>query len=145
MAPWSFLSGSGSDAEAELPAHMEADADQSRTAFTIFIDGALTNIYNEASGRSKDQRALRASLKGVIGGGCKVPSTCRNVKNSQQVISIYLSINISVADKTKHLLDPLDGARGCCHKQRPAHFDVTVRLLYCRQHFLECRRNQEAG
>ena len=68
MAPWSFLSGSGSEAEAELPAHMEADADQSRTAFTIFIDGALTNIYNEASGRSKDQRALRASLKGVIGG-----------------------------------------------------------------------------
>ena len=67
MAPWSFLSGSGSEAEAELPAHMEADADQSRTAFTIFIDGALTNIYNEASGRSKDQRALRASLKGVIG------------------------------------------------------------------------------
>ena len=68
MAPWSFLSGSGSEAEAELPAHMEADADQSRTAFTIFIDGALTNIYNEASGRSKDQRALRTSLKGVIGG-----------------------------------------------------------------------------
>ena len=67
MAPWSFLSGSGSETEAELPAHMEADADQSRTAFTIFIDGALTNIYNEASGRSRDQRALRLSLKGVIG------------------------------------------------------------------------------
>lgn len=67
MAPWSFLSGSGSEAEAELPAHMEADADKSRTAFSIFIDGALTNIYNEASGRAKDQKALRASLKTVIG------------------------------------------------------------------------------
>ena len=79
MAPWSFLSGSGSEAEAELPSHMEADADQSRTAFTIFIDGALTNIYNEASGRSKDQRALRASLKGVIG-------TIQSTSNSQECI-----------------------------------------------------------
>ena len=68
MAPWSFLSGSGSEAEAELPSHMEPDADQkNRTAFSIFIDGALTTIYNEASGRSKDQRALRAGLKTILG------------------------------------------------------------------------------
>ena len=67
MAPWSFLSGSGAEGEAELPAHMEPDTDSSRTAFSIFIDGALTNIYNEASGRSKDQKALRAGLKSVIG------------------------------------------------------------------------------
>jgi len=68
MAPWSFLSGSGSEAEVELPAHMEPDkTGKDRTAFSIFIDGALTNIYNEASGRSKDQRALRAGLKRVLG------------------------------------------------------------------------------
>ena len=85
MAPWSFLSGSGSETEAELPAHMEADADRSRTAFTIFIDGALTNIYNEASGRSKDQRALRTSLKGVIG-EMQSASNYGIAKKAQQVI-----------------------------------------------------------
>ncbi len=72
MAPWSFLSGSGSEAEAELPALMEPDADKiNRTAFSIFIDGALTTIYNEASGRSKDQKALRAGLKTVLGENVK--------------------------------------------------------------------------
>ena len=108
MAPWSFLSGSGSEAEAELPAHMEADADQSRTAFTIFIDGALTNIYNEASGRSKDQRALRASLKGVIG-EIQSASTYKNVKNVHQVIGVHLSIHHSIPDDAQHLLDVLTG------------------------------------
>ncbi len=70
MAPWSFLSGSGAEGGEELPAHMEPDADSSRTAFSIFIDGALTSIYNEASGRSKDQKALRVCLKSVIGENC---------------------------------------------------------------------------
>ena len=47
---------------------MEPDADKkNRTAFSIFIDGALTTIYNEASGRSKDQKYLRTGLKSVLG------------------------------------------------------------------------------
>lgn len=83
MAPWSFLSGSASEAEAELPAHMEPDADKkNRTAFSIFIDGALTTIYNEASGRSKDQKALRAGLKNVLGESTEPRSHARNTPPS---------------------------------------------------------------
>ena len=128
MAPWSFLSGSGSEAEAELPTHMEADADQSRTAFTIFIDGALTNIYNEASGRSKDQRALRASLKGVIGGMQSATNSQECAEHSSghlYTFEIHLAFQIRPNICLNLLMDP----RGSCHEQRLAHFDVTVRPL----------------
>jgi hypothetical protein len=66
MAPWSIFSGPGSDAEA-LPSSIEPAVRGVDTAFEVFIDGALTKVYNEASGRSKEQRALRASCKTVLG------------------------------------------------------------------------------
>ena len=75
------MSGSGSEADAELPAHMEPDKTGiDRTAFSIFIDGALTNIYNEASGRSKDQRALRAGLKRVLGENINLRSNTSQIQ-----------------------------------------------------------------
>ena len=66
MAPWSFFSGPGSDAEA-LPSSIEPAVRGVDTAFEVFIDGALTKLYNEASGRSKEQKALRAACKKVLG------------------------------------------------------------------------------
>ena len=90
MAPWSFLSGSASEAEAELPAHMEPDADKkNRTAFSIFIDGALTTIYNEASGRSKDQKALRAGLKNVLGENTEPRSHARKTLPSTSHLTLF--------------------------------------------------------
>ena len=66
MAPWNPFSVPGSDAEA-LPSSMEPAVRGVDTAFEVFIDGALTKLYNEASGRSKEQKALRAACKKVLG------------------------------------------------------------------------------
>ncbi len=108
MAPWSFLSGSASEAEAELPAHMEPDADKKNmTAFSIFIDGALTTIYNEASGRSKDQKALRAGLKNVLGENTEPRSHAR--KNSTEHFTLD-------AFETRLLSNKITTA--CGHDQR---------------------------
>lgn len=67
MAPWSLFSGSGNDAEQDLPSTIEPHVRGVDTAFELFIDGALTKVYNEASGRSKDQKALRAACKKILG------------------------------------------------------------------------------
>ncbi len=67
MAPWSLFSGSGNDAEQDLPNTIEPHVRGVDTAFELFIDGALTKVYNEASGRSKDQKALRAACKKILG------------------------------------------------------------------------------
>ena len=54
----------GSDA---LPATLTRSGANLDTAFEVFIEGALTKIYNEAHGRTKDQRAVRESCKSVLG------------------------------------------------------------------------------
>lgn len=63
MAPWGLFSG-GTSSDV-LP--LEPNKAGQDTAFEIFIDGALTKIYNEAGGRSKDLRAIREACKKVIG------------------------------------------------------------------------------
>lgn len=67
MAPWNLFSGSGTDAEQDLPDTIEPNVRGVDTAFELFIDGALTKVYNESSGRSKDQKALRAACKKILG------------------------------------------------------------------------------
>ncbi|KAK9904753.1 hypothetical protein WJX75_001787 [Coccomyxa subellipsoidea] len=66
MAPWNLFSGSGTDAEQDLPDTIEPNVRGVDTAFELFIDGALTKVYNESSGRSKDQKALRAACKKIL-------------------------------------------------------------------------------
>jgi len=66
MAPWSIFSSSGDDT-VKLPDTIEPSISSESTAFEIFIDGALTKVYNEASGRSKEQRALRGACKKILG------------------------------------------------------------------------------
>ena len=66
MAPWSVpwpFGESGSD----LPANIAPSTGGPDTAFEVFIDGALTKIYNEAGGRSKELRAIREACKKVLG------------------------------------------------------------------------------
>ena len=70
MAPWSIFSGAGKEEEQALPGSMQQQVRGVDTAFEVFIDGALTKIYNEASGRSKEQKHLRASCKKILGEGC---------------------------------------------------------------------------
>ena len=65
MAPWSFFQAQASD----LPASIVPNARGVDTAFEVFIDGALTKIYNEASGRSKELRAIREACKRILGAG----------------------------------------------------------------------------
>lgn len=68
MAPWSMFTGSGNDQEQALPSSMEPQVGRGvDTAFEVFIDGALTKVYNEASGRSKEQKALRGACKKILG------------------------------------------------------------------------------
>jgi hypothetical protein len=67
MAPWSLFSGSGGGQEQDLPESMETNVKGVDTAFEVFIDGALAKVYNEASGRSKEQKALRAACKKILG------------------------------------------------------------------------------
>lgn len=66
MAPWnvSWPFGSGGP---DLPDSINPSKGGPDTAFEVFIDGALTKIYNEASGRSKEYRAIREECKKVLG------------------------------------------------------------------------------
>lgn len=67
MAPWNLFSGSGIETEQDLPKAIEPNVRGVDTAFELFIDGALTKVYNESSGRSKEQKALRAACKKILG------------------------------------------------------------------------------
>ena len=75
MAPWSVPSWAAAEggSQEELPDSLEPNRPGIDTAFEVFIDGALTTIYNEASGRSKEQRAIRECCKRVLG-----MCVCRN-------------------------------------------------------------------
>lgn len=49
-----------------LPARIEPVKGQD-VNLAIFVDGAITRIYNEASGRYKDQRAIKEACKKLLG------------------------------------------------------------------------------
>ena len=66
MAPWN-LSWPFGDAGPELPESIEPMKGGTDTAFEVFIEGALTKIYNEAGGRSKESRGIREACKRVLG------------------------------------------------------------------------------
>ena len=63
----SLLSVFGRGNDSGLPASLTRSGANLDTAFEVFIEGALTKIYNEAGGRSKEQRAVRESCKQVLG------------------------------------------------------------------------------
>ena len=66
MAPWS-VSWPFGDGGPELPESIEPMKGGPDTAFEVFIEGALTKIYNEAGGRSKESRGIREACKKVLG------------------------------------------------------------------------------
>ena len=89
MAPWDFITKAATDPV--LPATLQGSHAGTDTAFEVFVDGALTKIYNEASGRSKEQRQLREACKKVLGtapgrqlGGPSVTSYNSNAPRSFQ-------------------------------------------------------------
>ncbi len=59
---WSLFGGA-SDA---LPARIEPVKGKD-VNLAIFVDGAITRIYNEASVRYKDQRAVKEACKKLLG------------------------------------------------------------------------------
>ena len=67
MAPWNTLFGGGGNTDLPESIPARSGGANSESAFVVFIDGALTNIYNEAGGRSKDSKAIRESCKAVLG------------------------------------------------------------------------------
>lgn len=67
MSRWSNLFGGGSSND-ELPETLQNNRGTTGdSAFEVFIEGALTNIYNAANGRQKDQRQIRESCKKMVG------------------------------------------------------------------------------
>ena len=63
----SILNVFGRSNDTALPASLTRSGASLDTAFEVFIEGALTKIYNEAGGRSKEQRAVREACKKVLG------------------------------------------------------------------------------
>eukprot|EP00884_Botryococcus_braunii_P007659 jgi/Botrbrau1/16895/Bobra.0265s0001.1 len=63
MPPWKGLFGTSASEEQPQIAPSKKGVD---TAFETFIDGALCKIHQEASGRSKEQKAIREACKKVI-------------------------------------------------------------------------------
>lgn len=62
-----YLFGRRDAGSEHLPDKLSRSGANLDTAFEVFIEGALTTIYNEAHGRSKEQRAVRESCKTVLG------------------------------------------------------------------------------
>lgn len=71
MAPWN-VSWPFGNAVSDLPDSIAKSKGGSDSAFEVFIDGALTYIYNEAAGRSKENRAIREACKSVLGGSLRI-------------------------------------------------------------------------
>ncbi len=66
MASWSTKLAGQSESSDHLPKMMEPGK-KGETALEVFVDGALTKIYNESSGRSKDQKSIREACKSILG------------------------------------------------------------------------------
>lgn len=77
MSRWSNLfGGSVSD---DLPDTLQSTrGNTGDSAFEVFIEGALTNIYNAANGRHKDQRQIRETCKKIVGAAINSSSTQAN-------------------------------------------------------------------
>lgn len=76
MSRWSNLFGGGSSTD-ELPDTIESKRGTTGdSAFEVFIEGALTSIYNAASGRTQEQRRIRESCKKII--GARLSSPCHS-------------------------------------------------------------------
>ena len=65
MSRWNLFGGGSND---ELPDTLQSKRGTTGdSAFEVFIEGALTNIYNAANGRSQEQKRIRESCKKIIG------------------------------------------------------------------------------
>lgn len=65
MSRWNLFGGGSTD---ELPDTIQSKRGTTGdSAFEVFIEGALTNIYNAANGRSQEQKRIRESCKKLIG------------------------------------------------------------------------------
>lgn len=89
MAPWN-VSWPFGEASPDLPETISPSKGKSDSAFKVFIDGALTKIYNEANGRSKDNRAIREACKSVLGEPVETSQYCEVVNHSRDP---YLNLN----------------------------------------------------
>ena len=65
MAPWDLFTKPAPDPA--FPDTLAGSHTGADTAFEVFVDGALTRIYNEASGRAREQKQIREACKKVLG------------------------------------------------------------------------------
>ncbi|KAK9786163.1 hypothetical protein WJX73_000537, partial [Symbiochloris irregularis] len=114
MAPWDFFTRP--QAEPALPATLPGSHAGTDTAFEVFVDGALTKIYNEASGRSKEQRQIRESCKKVL------DQLRQQQAESKQRMSTPLSMETSNA-----VLEPL---RLACLSELPKLMEPALNCLH---------------
>lgn len=71
MSRWNFFGGGSTD---ELPDTIQSKRGTTGdSAFEVFIEGALSNIYNAANGRSQEQKRIRESCKRIIGAILRSP------------------------------------------------------------------------
>ncbi|KAL0043362.1 hypothetical protein WJX79_002614 [Trebouxia sp. C0005] len=116
MSRWSNLFGGGGSND-ELPDTLEnRRGTTGDSAFEVFIEGALTNIYNAANGRHKDQRQIRESCKRIV------DSLNDNDPEATNKVSAPLS-----TEAAEELLEPL---RLACGQDAPRLVEPALACLH---------------
>lgn len=117
MSRWSNLFGGGGSND-ELPDTLEnRRGTTGDSAFEVFIEGALTSIYNAANGRHKDQRQIRESCKRIVDSlndsdpeATKKVSAPLSTEAAQELIE---PLRLACGQDAPRLVEP---ALACLHK-----------------------------
>ncbi|DBA73285.1 hypothetical protein WJX77_003623 [Trebouxia sp. C0004] len=116
MSRWSNLFGGGGSND-ELPDTLETTRGTTGdSAFEVFIEGALTSIYNAANGRHKDQRQIRESCKRIVD----------SLNDSDAEASKKVSAPLST-EAAEELLEPL---RLACGQDAPRLVEPALACLH---------------
>ena len=97
MSRWNLFGGGSTD---ELPDTIQSKRGTTGdSAFEVFIEGALTNIYNAANGRSQEQKRIRESCKKIIGATLRSPlSTVDGGVSEADLLAFYNADNLNNED-----------------------------------------------
>jgi hypothetical protein len=72
MSGWKGLFGGGGNSDLPDNIQPREPGATGDSAFEVFIDSALTKIYNDAAGKSKEHRQIREQCKKLLGESCSL-------------------------------------------------------------------------
>lgn len=108
MSRWNLFGGGSTD---ELPDTIQSKRGTTGdSAFEVFIEGALTNIYNAANGRGQEQKRIRESCKKIIGATLRslMPTGDGGITESDLLAFLVAdNLNNENADVTQKVSAPL--------------------------------------